>query len=240
MDSTTQLGTTGSNNLREPDNTTEAGFDRHFVEDDVLLFLHENMQVWANVFSIPTVACGALMGCVAAAGIIGNIFNVYIFSKKSMGNASIGVLLTGLSAVDAVLLLVAAPLFASSAIYVYRPSFRLMTFIAYMTAFAYPCASTLQTASVWLMMVATMDRWFGVCRPFVARTMCTRARAKITVVVVLAISLAYNACRFWEYQPTPLVGGKRFILSQVYHTISSFVSVFLPSRGTAPSILAGN
>lgn len=172
------------------------------------MFMQENnMQVWANPFSIPTVVCGALMGCVAAAGIIGNIFNVYIFSKRSMGSASIGVLLTGLSAVDALLLLVAAPLFASSAIYVYRPSFRLMTFIAYMTAYAYPCASTLQTASVWLMMVATMERWFAICHPFLARTICTRARAKRTVIVILVASLAYNSCRFWEYQPTSLGGG---------------------------------
>lgn len=129
------------------------GYD-YAADLDSLMHLHEQMQAAENPYNVPTSVCGILMGIVASFGLAGNIITAYIFSRKTMGRASIGVLLTGLAITDALLLVVAAPLFASSAIYVSRPGFRLMRFIAYMTAYAYPFASALQTASVWMMMVS--------------------------------------------------------------------------------------
>lgn len=55
-----------------------------------------------------------------------------------------------------------------------------------------------------------MERFIAVCRPFLAISFCTRARARRTVMVVLAAGTAYNACRFWEYAPTSLDRGNAF------------------------------
>lgn len=42
-------------------------------------------------------------------------------------------------------------------------------------------------------------RYIAVCRPFLARVVCTPSRAVFALAAIMVFSIAYNAPRFWEY-----------------------------------------
>ncbi|XP_046398174.1 FMRFamide receptor [Ischnura elegans] len=62
----------------------------------------------------------------------------------------------------------------------------------------YPLALTAQTASAYLTLTVTLERWVAVCHPLKARSLCTLRRARIHVAIAMAFSLLYNLPRFWE------------------------------------------
>ena len=65
--------------------------------------------------------------------------------------------------------------------------------------YVYPMAMIAQTASVYLTVAATLERYFVVCWPLKSRSICTYGRAKRSLVAVALMALAYNAPRFKEY-----------------------------------------
>lgn len=72
--------------------------------------------------------------------------------------SSIAILVTGLACVDAILLSVSCPLFASSAFYAYNPTLPLLNAVSIMTRYIYPIANVFQSASVWTLSVITIER----------------------------------------------------------------------------------
>ncbi|KAG8227500.1 hypothetical protein J437_LFUL002389 [Ladona fulva] len=62
----------------------------------------------------------------------------------------------------------------------------------------FPLALTAQTASVYLTLTVTLERWVAVCHPLKARSLCTQRRARMHVVGAMAFALLYNLPRFWE------------------------------------------
>lgn len=55
-----------------------------------------------------------------------------------------------------------------------------------------------QTASVYLTLTVTLERYVAVCHPLRARALCTYGRARIYVVVIIIFSICYNIPRFFE------------------------------------------
>lgn len=62
----------------------------------------------------------------------------------------------------------------------------------------YPLATVMQTASVYLTMTVSLERYVAVCHPLRARSLCTYGRARIYVIVIVAFSTLYNVPRLWE------------------------------------------
>lgn len=62
----------------------------------------------------------------------------------------------------------------------------------------FPLALTAQTASVYLTLTVTLERWVAVCHPLRARSLCTQRRARIHVAGAMAFAFLYNLPRFWE------------------------------------------
>uniref|UniRef100_T1GZ53 G-protein coupled receptors family 1 profile domain-containing protein n=1 Tax=Megaselia scalaris TaxID=36166 RepID=T1GZ53_MEGSC len=56
----------------------------------------------------------------------------------------------------------------------------------------------LQTASVYMTFIVTLERYIAVCHPLKARAMCTYGRAKLYFIGCLIFSTLYNIPRFWE------------------------------------------
>lgn len=56
----------------------------------------------------------------------------------------------------------------------------------------------MQTASVYLTMTVSLERYVAVCHPLRARSLCTYGRARIYVIVIVAFSTLYNVPRLWE------------------------------------------
>ncbi|CAG9772472.1 unnamed protein product [Ceutorhynchus assimilis] len=63
---------------------------------------------------------------------------------------------------------------------------------------AYPLATVMQTASVYLTMTVSLERYVAVCHPLRARSLCTYGRARIYVIVIVVFSFLYNIPRLWE------------------------------------------
>ena len=57
-----------------------------------------------------------------------------------------------------------------------------------------------QTSSVYLTVAVTVERWFAVCRPLMARTTNTTSKARKSILLVNLGSIIYNVPRFLEYR----------------------------------------
>ena len=61
----------------------------------------------------------------------------------------------------------------------------------------WPLAATAQTATVWIVLLVTGDRFIAVCRPFEARWRSLE-RTRLAVIIVLVLSVVYNLPQWFE------------------------------------------
>jgi hypothetical protein len=147
-------------------------------------------EFWSN---------GILLNLVGFLGVLGNILSMIILSRPQM-RSSINYLLIGLARCDTILILTSMLLFGIPAIYPYTGYlrfyyFRLLPDISHVV---YPLAMIVQTASCYLTLTVTLERYVAVCHPLRARALCTYGRARIYVIVILIFSICYNIPRFLE------------------------------------------
>lgn len=152
-----------------------------------------------NPYSICGFICGCLIIPIAIMGIFGNALTIYIFSRPTM-SSSINFLLSGLAAIDIVLLFIGTPIFSSMAIYAFDQEIVPDIVINYFTITLYPIAMMAQTGSVWSMVVITLERYLAICWPFRARSFCSMKHAKVAFICIIFFSVCYNIVRFWEYE----------------------------------------
>lgn len=153
--------------------------------NDIKLF-----EFWSN---------GILLNVVGVLGILGNILSMIILSRPQM-RSSINYLLIGLARCDTVLILTSILLFGVPAIYPYTGYLRYyyLRLLPEISRVVYPLAMSAQTASVYLTLTVTLERYVAVCHPLRARALCTYGRARIYVVVIIIFSICYNVPRFFE------------------------------------------
>ncbi|XP_058445990.1 FMRFamide receptor [Malaya genurostris] len=142
---------------------------------------------------------GVVMNFVAFLGILGNILSMVILSRPQM-RSSINYLLIGLARCDTVVILTSMLLFGIPAIYPYTGYLFYYYYVIHpvISPVVYPLAMTAQTASVYLTLTVTLERYVAVCHPLRARALCTYGRARIYVIAIIVFSLLYNMPRFWE------------------------------------------
>lgn len=151
---------------------------------------YPEFEFWTN---------GILLNLVGFFGVLGNILSMIILSRPQM-RSSINYLLIGLARCDTILILTSILLFGIPAIYPYTGVlryyyFRLLPDISHVV---YPLAMIVQTASVYLTLTVTLERYVAVCHPLRARALCTYGRARIYVIVIIVFSVCYNVPRFLE------------------------------------------
>ncbi|CRK97175.1 CLUMA_CG010576, isoform A [Clunio marinus] len=153
---------------------------------------NELFEFWSN---------GILLNVVGVLGIFGNILSMIILSRPQM-RSSINYLLIGLARCDTILILTSMLLFGVPAIYPYTGYLRYysLRLLPEISQFVYPIAMTAQTASVYLTLTVTLERYVAVCHPLRARALCTYGRARLYVVVIIAFSFLYNIPRFFEVE----------------------------------------
>lgn len=142
---------------------------------------------------------GIFLNFVGFFGIFGNIISMIILSRPQM-KSSINYLLIGLARCDTVLILTSMLLFGLPAIYPYSGYLFTYYYNVYphMAPVLFPLAVIVQTASVYLTLCVTLERFVAVCHPLRARSLCTYGRARIYVFVIIIFSVLYNLPRFWE------------------------------------------
>ncbi|GJQ82966.1 GPRNNA1 [Trypoxylus dichotomus] len=132
-------------------------------------------------------------------GLLGNIISMIILSRPQM-RSSINYLLIGLARVDTVLIITSILLFGLYGIYPYTGY--MFTYYykiqPHMGSTLYFLTTVCHTASTYLTVTVSFDRFVAVCKPLKARSLCTYGRARIYVISVLIFAIIYNMPRLWE------------------------------------------
>lgn len=142
---------------------------------------------------------GVFLNLVGILGIVGNIISMIILSRPQM-RSSINYLLIGLARVDTLLIITSILLFGLPGIYPYTGYMFVYYYNVYphIIPLVYPLATTMQTASVYMTLTVSLERFVAVCHPLRARSLCTYGRARMYVIGILVISVLYNLPRLWE------------------------------------------
>lgn len=132
-------------------------------------------------------------------GILGNIISMIILSRPQM-RSSINYLLIGLARIDTVLIITSILLFGIPGIHPYTGCMFTYYYVVYphILPVVFPIATVAQTASVYLTMTVSLERFVAVCHPLRARSLCTYGRARIYVIGIIIFSVVYNLPKLWE------------------------------------------
>ncbi|XP_064618627.1 FMRFamide receptor-like [Lineus longissimus] len=167
-------------------------------------------------------------------GLLGNILTITVLTHKSM-RSSTNNYLCALAIWDTVVILTALHLIS---LYILFPT------LTYAVPFVYPVGLTAQTATIWITVSFTVERYIAVCHPLKATSMCTIRRARVVLGCVTICSWIYNLPRWFEYTldvppgiPAPMVTtefGKNIVFKEIY-----FIWLYLPVMCIIPlSVLA--
>lgn len=142
---------------------------------------------------------GLLLNFVGFLGIFGNVISMIILSRPQM-RSSINYLLIGLARIDTALIITSILLFGLPGIYPYSGALFTYYYNVYphIAPIVYPLATAVQTASVYLTLTVSLERFVAVCHPLRARSLCTYGRARIYVIAIIIFSILYNLPRLWE------------------------------------------
>lgn len=166
-------------------------------------------------------------------GLIGNILTIVVLTKRTM-RSSTNCYLRALAVWDSVVLIVTLFLIGIPSVSEsYDANIK-----PFVVVYIYPAALVAQTATIWLTVSFTVERYIAVCHPLRAASMCTIARARIVILAVSVFSFIYNASRWFEYEivyqldpnnETLQVMGSMTDMgrSKVYHKVY-FLCLYLP------------
>ncbi|KAJ8960432.1 hypothetical protein NQ318_013715 [Aromia moschata] len=150
-----------------------------------------------NVFRFVT--NGFLINIIGVLGLLGNIISMIILSRPQM-RSSINYLLIGLARIDTVLIVTSMLLFGLPGIYPYCGCLFTYYYVVYphIAPAVYPLATMAQTASVYVTLTVSLERFVAVCHPLRARSLCTYGRARTYMIGIVVFSVLYNLPRLWE------------------------------------------
>ncbi|KAK0411753.1 hypothetical protein QR680_005823 [Steinernema hermaphroditum] len=186
-----------------------------------------------------------LMACatfgIALIGVVGNAVSFYMFSRPSMRCSSVNILLSALSLVDLSLLILAIPVFVLPVLDVWESRETHVEYLAYMLKFVYPVNLMMQTCSIYIMVLITVERWTAVCRPLQVRIWCTPRKSKTALLLIGFFAVLYNLIRFNEYDITTTEKGEvyyqrnlRDIAQHPYYMIGYFTISYLLTHFLIP------
>ena len=143
-----------------------------------------------------------LTNIVVMLGTIGNSLTIIILTRRAM-RSSTNIYLSALAVWDIVVLNCTALLIGLPAI----PEFMVYRYYVhpYVISYVYPIALIAQTATIWLTVSFTVERYIAVCHPLKAARMCTIKRAKIVIYGVSIGATLYNIPRWFEYTAVKFV-----------------------------------
>ena len=148
------------------------------------------------LFIIDTV----VMGTIIFGGVIGNSLAFVVFWKDNI-KTSASFFFQSLALVDSTLLLLSIPLFSLHSFVVYTNWLNgYLEIYAYVHVYILPLALTVQTASIWYVVLFAVNRYIAVCFPLKSIWLCTISKVKKQLAFVLLAAVLYNIPRFAEYR----------------------------------------
>lgn len=137
---------------------------------------------------------GVSTAAVVILGVLGNAMAMIVLTRRTM-RSSTNIFLTALAGWDTLVLLVVMLLICLLEL---SEPFRQQVF-PYIVAYLYPLALAAQTATIWLTVSFTVERYIAVCHPLKAASMCSIPRARLVVLCISVVAVLYNVPRWLEY-----------------------------------------
>ena len=141
-----------------------------------------------------------VVGMLCALGIAGNLLSIVVLGRDRTNRRTTGFMLQMLAVADAVYLV--ACVFYQTLSCIEKFTDWLLPAVRrrwpYVEMYAWPMASVAQTATVWLVVVLTADRYVAICRPLQAAQYSTISRVRKAVAAVWILAAVYNLPRFFE------------------------------------------
>ncbi|KAK5977294.1 FMRFamide receptor [Trichostrongylus colubriformis] len=125
-------------------------------------------------------------------GCFGNSLSLLLFSRPHMRCSSVNVLLCALSFIDLSLLLLSIPTFVITNLDLWSSQQSAVTYLAYVLKWVYPINLTMQTCSVYTMVMITFERWTAVCRPLQVRVWCTPKKSRVAVCCIFVSAVLHT------------------------------------------------
>ena len=180
------------------------------------------------------------MGIMCIFGFTGNTLSMICLWRDKSKTAT-PFLLVSLEVADTLFLVTVLLLRVITSIHTFTGWFiPIMHIFPYFGAYIYPCALIAETATVYLTLLVTVNRYISVCRPYEASSLCSVQHARRHVVLVCLFSIIYNLPRFFEYQVVLIIEdtrshlrpvvtdlGKNPIYNIVYSNALYFIVMFL-------------
>lgn len=139
-----------------------------------------------------------IVGALCLSGLVGNILSIVVLRRFHDKRSTTTWTLQTLAVAD--IMYLCSCIFIQSVNTIHKSTTwwpQLSNVYPYIALYAWPCASTLQTITTWIVLYITIDRYLVVSRPFTARTR-KRYRAVISIAVICISAAIYNIPRFME------------------------------------------
>lgn len=175
---------------------------------------------------------GIVLNLVGIVGILGNVLSMVILSRPQM-RSSINYLLIGLARCDTILIITSMLLFGFRSIYPYSGYLFFYNFYIYpqISPFVFPLAVAAQTASIYLTLMVSLERYVAVCHPLRARALCTYGRSKFYVIFCAVFAVLYNLVKLWEIRvvayDSPRLGMIYCVTSTELRKNSEYITIYI-------------
>jgi len=141
-----------------------------------------------------------LMGALCLLGFVGNTLSMLCLWRDRSKSAT-PFLLISLEVADTLFLITVLVVRVLPSAQTYTGQLGgLVPAFEYFGRFGWPCALTAETATIYLTILVTLNRYVAVCRPYETSKFCSLADARRHVVIVCAFAVLYNLPRFFEYR----------------------------------------
>ena len=139
-----------------------------------------------------------LMGTLCILGFVGNTLS-FIVLRRHKSKSPTPTLFIALGVADTLFLVTVVILRVAPTVLSYF-NMHLPPIYAYFGVYLWPEAMMAETATIWLTVLVTINRYVSVCRPLHAATMCSKRTTYRHVVAITLFTIIYNVPRFFEYR----------------------------------------
>ena len=150
-----------------------------------------------------------IIGALCVFGIAGNVLSLVVLGRDQTIRRTTGFLLQMLAVADAAYLvscLFSGTLNAAIMLKDWLPV-AVRRGSPYISTYCNPIANITWTASVWMVVVLTADRYIAICRPLHAAHYSTLPRLRRVVAVLWVLAVAYGLPRFFEGEMVEIKTG---------------------------------
>ena len=147
------------------------------------------------------VVCALVIGVLCIMGLIGNMTSFFVLWKYTSETATT-FLLRGMAVLDSVLLVTSFIIYSLPAFYTYWAGDRDQdgsSTIEWMRQQVWPLAMVAHTATVWITVLVTWNRYCATCRPVGTYTTMVSRSLQLQAAGICLLSILYNIPRFVEH-----------------------------------------